>query len=51
MTRLDNLNLSVSDLIPSALEHPPKITSSVFYLLAYKQMKLTKVILENIQEI
>lgn len=51
MTPLGNLNLSVSNLIISALECPPKRTSFVFYLLAYKQIKLTRVVLEDPQEI
>lgn len=51
MTPLGNLNLSVSNLILSALECPPKRTSLVFYLLAYKQIKLTRVVLEDLQDI
>lgn len=51
MTPLGNVNLSVSNLILSALEWPPKRTSFVFYLLAYKQIKLTRVVLEDPQEI
>lgn len=51
MTPLGNLNLSVSNLIISALECPPKRASFVFYLLAYKQIKLTRVVLEDPQEI